>query len=271
MEAAYDTAASVDEWCARVSTLFAERLSGAVATFLYTVETNRRDVARSDAAFWGGVADGKRLINELHAGIDPAALGTIYPVGTHSRFHTDVLPELHASGESPLAPLMVRFGCDDFLGISSIDASGRGLVLGAATLGARLSRRDHELHRRVAIHLAAGLRLRASLPSRDLLAVAEAVFETDGRLAEASGAATERARQEQLSASIAGIDAARTRSASRDDIAATELWRGLVDGRWSVIEHFDSDGRRFYVAIANPALGVDVRALTGSSARSRRW
>ena len=36
----------------------------------------------------------------------------------------------------------------------------------------------------------------------------------------------------------------------------------LDDGRWSVIEHFDSDGRRFYVAIANPALGVDVRALT---------
>ena len=41
-----------------------------------------------------------------------------------------------------------------------------------------------------------------------------------------------------------------------------ELWRALISGRWSVVEHFERDGKRYYLAHKNdPELAAD-RALT---------
>jgi DNA-binding NarL/FixJ family response regulator len=46
-----------------------------------------------------------------------------------------------------------------------------------------------------------------------------------------------------------------------------EAWRGLVNGRWSLIEHFDTDGRRFLVARKNDA---DAMGPAAVSARERQ-
>src|SRR5262245_36078545 len=41
-----------------------------------------------------------------------------------------------------------------------------------------------------------------------------------------------------------------------------ELWRGLVSGRWSLVEHFERGGRRYFLAHKNdPELRPD-RGLT---------
>jgi FixJ family two-component response regulator len=40
-----------------------------------------------------------------------------------------------------------------------------------------------------------------------------------------------------------------------------DLWQGLVAGRWSLVEQFDSDGRRFMVARRNDPQVTDPRAL----------
>ncbi len=47
-----------------------------------------------------------------------------------------------------------------------------------------------------------------------------------------------------------------------DPIEALDLWRGLVDGRWSLLEHHESDGRRYLVAIENPPTVTDPRRLS---------
>jgi DNA-binding NarL/FixJ family response regulator len=39
-------------------------------------------------------------------------------------------------------------------------------------------------------------------------------------------------------------------------------WEGLVQGRWSLVDHFDSDGRRFVLAIKNDPRFPDPRGLT---------
>jgi DNA-binding NarL/FixJ family response regulator len=43
---------------------------------------------------------------------------------------------------------------------------------------------------------------------------------------------------------------------------AIEAWRGLVAGRWTLIDRFDSDGRRYFVAHRNDPEAPDPRALT---------
>jgi DNA-binding CsgD family transcriptional regulator len=56
------------------------------------------------------------------------------------------------------------------------------------------------------------------------------------------------------------IDRARSTARGNED-EALNLWQGLVAGRWSLIEQFDSDGRRFIVARRNDPHVTDPRAL----------
>jgi DNA-binding CsgD family transcriptional regulator len=43
---------------------------------------------------------------------------------------------------------------------------------------------------------------------------------------------------------------------------ALELWRALVRGRWSAVDWFDSDGRRYVLGIPNAPGITDPRGLT---------
>jgi len=44
--------------------------------------------------------------------------------------------------------------------------------------------------------------------------------------------------------------------------AAREVWRALVAGRWSVVDHCDRAGRRYLLAVANLPKDQDASALT---------
>jgi|APLak6261675434_1056106.scaffolds.fasta_scaffold02310_2 ATP/maltotriose-dependent transcriptional regulator MalT len=48
---------------------------------------------------------------------------------------------------------------------------------------------------------------------------------------------------------------------------ALELWRGLVAGQWSLIEHWESGGRRYIAAYSNGPGGRDPRAAALPLAR----
>jgi DNA-binding CsgD family transcriptional regulator len=44
--------------------------------------------------------------------------------------------------------------------------------------------------------------------------------------------------------------------------AATDAWRGVVDGSWSLVDHYLEDGRRYLVARRNEVGVTDPRALS---------
>jgi DNA-binding NarL/FixJ family response regulator len=118
---------------------------------------------------------------------------------------------------------------------------------------------------RLAAHISAGNRLRSTLEhfaqsNADSLARAEAILSHAGKVEHATGPAESKQAREALRNALVRIDAARS---ERDDAPrAVELWRGLVAGRWSLVEHFERDGRRYYLAHKNdPELGPD-RALS---------
>ncbi len=62
--------------------------------------------------------------------------------------------------------------------------------------------------------------------------------------------------------SALAFDRARGPLRRRDPEAAVRIWEALVAGRWSLLDHFDSDGRRFIVAHRNDAEVADARGLT---------
>jgi DNA-binding CsgD family transcriptional regulator len=43
---------------------------------------------------------------------------------------------------------------------------------------------------------------------------------------------------------------------------AVDLWKGLVSGRWTLLDHFETDGTRYVVARRNEVRLTGLRALT---------
>ena len=110
----------------------------------------------------------------------------------------------------------------------------------------------------VAAHVGAGLRLRRGLASRS----PEAVLDADGRVLDAQGNARARDARERLRHAVLQMESARGAVRRRDPDEAMGLWEGLVGGRWSLVDRFDSDGRRFVVAHRNDPEVGDPRGLS---------
>ena len=169
----------------------------------------------------------------------------------------------------PVAPgigvLLEHFGFEDLVGINALDPTARGCMIGVVAGKRRFPRRTVEVWRRLAAHVAAGNRLRRTLQALtqenvDPTTTAEAVLTPAGRVEHALDPAKPRAARTALCDALVGIHRARARNA--DPARAIDLWRALVSGRWSIVEHFERDGKRYYLAHKNDPELAEDRALT---------
>jgi DNA-binding CsgD family transcriptional regulator len=142
----------------------------------------------------------------------------------------------------------------DALGVVVCEPDGHGLAL---AIGARerfdFTARAGAMLNRVAFHLAAGFRLR--LRGLHDMEDAEAILAPTGRVLHARGIA--KTKRDSLDEGHRRRDEART--TTHDVGKALEIWKGLVAGRWSLVDHFDTDGKRFLLAMKNTP-NVDKRA-----------
>ena len=147
----------------------------------------------------------------------------------------------------------------DAIGIVAHTGTGSGLALNSPMVASRsMTTLERRRWTQVAAHVGAGLRLRRGLAELS----PEAVLDADGRVLDASGDARERDARERLRHAVQQIERARGAARLRDPDEAMALWEGLVGGRWSLVDRFENDGRRFVVAHRNdPEIG-DPRGLS---------
>jgi DNA-binding CsgD family transcriptional regulator len=160
----------------------------------------------------------------------------------------------------------------DLLAITAVDPNGVGLSLSIMLPEVtKLSGKDRQLWRMIGAHLVSGFRLRqsleeareASIRRTSLPGNAEAVLDPKQfRIAEAVGRATDGNTGEFIREAARLIDRARGRLRKKDPDEALAIWRALVEGRWSMVDWFDSDGRRFVLAHPNPPNLRDPRGLS---------
>lgn len=194
----------------------------------------------SDAASW--IACGPSTVGSL--------TGVLRQVGALERFQ----------------PWITLSGHGDYLGVRACDVQMRGVALGVCypkpfTAPAATVRRWS----RIAAHIAAAYRLRRALRVADLdplIDDGEAVLSGDGRVHHAEGSASNPEAREELRRAVADLDRARMRDQRKDAEEALALWRGLVDGTWSLVERFESDGRRYLIARRNEPGVLDPRGLS---------
>lgn len=161
---------------------------------------------------------------------------------------------------STLRGVMKATGVPDVVGTVGLDPSGRGVGLSWLRLRAEasLSRQVRHTLTRIAAHVASAARLR----ERGTGALEDAVLAPDGRVVDAQRDARDAETRDALRAAAQRIDRARMRRAASEPSEAAEAWRALVDARWSLVERFESDGRRFLVARRNDPTTRALRALT---------
>ncbi|MGR9109083.1 MAG: helix-turn-helix transcriptional regulator, partial [Gammaproteobacteria bacterium] len=112
-------------------------------------------------------------------------------------------------------------------------------------------------------HLGAGLRLRSTIGKFSFdEAPVEAILDPGGKVHEAREEAAAVSAREILRNSVRRIEKARTAAGRSDPDDALANWEGLVQGRWSLVDLFDSDRRRFVVALKNDPAQPDPRGLS---------
>lgn len=163
-------------------------------------------------------------------------------------------------------------GAKDVLALTAADPNGRGISITVPMPEVTtLSGHDRELWQMIGAHLVSGYRLRRALgegqrdseSSSTLPEHAEAVLNAKHlEVEEAVGPAKDVRAREFLRQAAIRIDRARGRLRKEDPEHALELWKALVNGRWSLVDWFDSDGRRYVLAHSNPPELRDPRGLT---------
>ncbi len=138
----------------------------------------------------------------------------------------------------------------DSLGLLIPDGEGNTWILAFDSPRIEsLTEGDRRLWVQVALHLGASARLARQPGSLEDPEV-EAIMDASGRLVHGSDALTPAAR-EQLRRAVLRVDRARTRRLRSTPDEALALWGGLLAGRLSLVDHFDTDGRRYIVARRN--------------------
>lgn len=166
----------------------------------------------------------------------------------------------------PILPIFRHIGgARDAFAFKALDASGRGLWIGAPLkTTTKVADERVALFTRVAAHLTAAIRIRRTHgPDKPRAA---ALLSPAGDLLHTEKNDAAVARDDLRRATIA-FERARTKKMRADPDGATRKWRPLVQSRWSLLDDFDTDGRRFVVAVENapptrgPRKGLSQREL----------
>ncbi len=168
-----------------------------------------------------------------------------------------------------LAPL----GIEDFMSVAATeppDPVSRALV--GCLVGAPLKeitgvkRGEATAWSRVAAHMAAGMRLRRARRTTKP-EDADAVLTPGGRIEAAPEADSTDATLDALKDAAKAMSRARGSSRHSDPPGAVEAWKALVSGRWTLLDHFDHDGKRYIVAVRNDPLVPTVGELSPREAQ----
>lgn len=160
------------------------------------------------------------------------------------------------------SPFMRRFGFEDVVALTAHDGTGRGVLFNFVLGAARSARPDLRALERALPHVSAALRLRLALRRHggsELPLGAELMLDSAGHVVEGEATTSDR---ERLRHAIVQRDRARTARGTESSEDALAAWTALVDGRWTLVDHFERGGRRYVVAVPNLPEVRDPRALS---------
>ncbi len=265
VEAAYDLRADEASWLAQINAAAARAYRAPLGAFTYAYALAGDRVVPGATAIDAEV-DAASLLQEMHASAPPEAVHHFYRHGPLCGVFADtvslagVRPELFAPAVDRWRAV---YGVGDLF---TLNLRGRArrvhVTIPHATPRERTDPVTLRRWSRITAHLAAGLRLRELADELPEAPAPEAILGPDGADHHAEGAAREASARDSLRREVRRRERARGSLSVRDPDRAVAIWRGMVDGRWSLVDRWESDGRRYVLALRNEPTAPDPRALT---------
>ncbi|MCC6625527.1 MAG: hypothetical protein IT385_30085 [Deltaproteobacteria bacterium] len=194
---------------------------------------------------------------EAFHGAPPRLTGVCHHFGPVALFSELVGFALSDAPEPNLRSAPARDGVFDVLGVNASNPDGTGVMCAVPCPdGVALPLARRRWLARLSAHMAAARRL-VDVFARG--AEPRAILDEGGRIAHVEGDALR--DRERLSAWVARVERTRAgRPGANEEVLVA--WDALVAGRYSMVDRFERDGRRFVLAYANPPDAPDPRGLT---------
>jgi DNA-binding CsgD family transcriptional regulator len=264
VEAAYELDSPEDVWLKRIGELVRPLLDDGfgLAAFAFTRMPNMPPLLSTSLHLWMPEALAEAY-PRIFAGMDPELRNRPFAMGpcvTGSqmmgmRKEFAELPQMKSG--------LQRFGMFDSVWVTATDPTGVGCGFHA---GRRVIAwpKARELQRwgRIAAHLSSALRVRNRLRSAEFTEEPSAVFNAKGHVEHAIGLARERGVREVLQHAVLTLERVRGKERLENPDSALGKWRALVAGEWSLMDRFETDGRRYIVARQNAPTVTGASALT---------
>ncbi len=221
-----------------------------LGTFSYFVRGHRPEEAHWQEGRRGGLdaATAREVVSRGFAAASPEQLRRVALAFRTPGVHTLVET---VGGVMPASAEIMPFPVTDSPAVMIPTGDDRvAVATGMTREPLHIDEHTHALWQRIALHLGAACRL-AGRPAGPDAPDVEAVLDPGGQVQHATAAVQGGHAREQLREAVRRMDAARTRAGRADPMKALDLWHGLLAGRWSLVDHFDSDGRRFLLARKN--------------------
>jgi DNA-binding CsgD family transcriptional regulator len=281
IEAAYRVDLEASEWLAGIGQLVYAQMGAGLGVMAFDYQITDDDRVQPGTVAWErdmppGVAAAMRgnsvqlpdwFVRETYARCDA---DTASQGGGSERVREAVrkglasLKQLHKQA----------YGWHDIFIVSGVDPTRHGVYFGTwLDKEHRLSPRVRETWKRIAVHLAIASRLRRRLSPNDARTPdsADAVLTPDGRVEHASADARSTDARRDLRDAVVRIEHARTELRDRASDAAVESWRGLASGRWTLVDHFETAGRRYVLARRNDVPAEAITALTAREQQALKY
>ncbi len=282
VESCYDLGADEAEWLQQIADNFQGVLRPEYGVLAYHIDVSGRafrvreaaQSARTPFDMVGRIQSIGAILDRKHEGnaglIDRIKAGMFERIGRG--FIAEPADRLLHSEHRRLGPDWVyTLGTpieDTFALINHhVDNNGVTGIFGGLETKRTFRPSERAMYQMLSAHIKAGLRLRRRLQERTGAVDAPedgAVLDASGRIVHADGEA--RDGTEELTEYARRIDHARSAKSGRQEDALS-VWQGLVQGRWSLVEKWDTDGKRFMLAHKNPEDVRDPRGLTPMETR----
>jgi hypothetical protein len=168
-------------------------------------------------------------------------------------------------------PLLRSEGLRDILYVNAADPTHHGCLLIVPSVRGKWAPRTAHRWRRIAAHIAASMRVRGNVdrPATAFTSgmcdegpLTEAILSPSGRLEHATASTDSTQARATLRRAVLARDAARSSQHVHAPEEALAMWQALIAGRWSLVDRFDADGRRYVVARRNDPDVGDPRGLS---------
>lgn len=260
IEAAYAPADSEEAWLQGIADAALPCLDRGLGVNAYTFDARNSADFRMPSFVGVGGAPDREAADQIIGTAHTTVIERLYRPGPPAYF-MDMAKHFSAEGlpgvEATVSELPA-IGAQDMLGVRGGDASRRGCIIAVPCAGrGRLPPAEAKLLGCVGAHLASGWRLRQAHAEID---DADAVLDARGKLlhARADDAGAQRHR---INGAFGRRSQARGSLRREDPRSAVALWHAMVQGEWTLVDHQDTDGKRFVLARRNRPGVPDIAAL----------